>query len=229
MPEEGADYRHATHIVFTCGHLSSYHRHDDDTAFTLYAFGRDWLIDSGLYLHESKDTYRQYVRAALAHNVSQPLGARVHRASADNETVLSAQPRDGGGYVVTGKTSMFEGYTYERRLSILSPTRLEIEDKIRSAQHGVSQYASCFQVPADLSIERKSDSVICSGDAGVMEIRLERGELEDIVVRTGENEPQPYGWVSWTYGKLEPCHHVMFKFADGEALDAAFSIALSRN
>ncbi|WP_429166378.1 heparinase II/III domain-containing protein [Aeromonas rivipollensis] len=57
------------HIIIKSGCLSQYHHQQDEGNILLYAYGTDWLIDSGLYNYNHKDTIRRYMRSRYAHNV----------------------------------------------------------------------------------------------------------------------------------------------------------------
>lgn len=67
-PENGS-WKNMFHIVVTAGILSGYHSHCDDGSFVVYAFGEDWIIDSGMYNHNQKDSIRRYMRSRAAHNI----------------------------------------------------------------------------------------------------------------------------------------------------------------
>ncbi|PQZ64940.1 hypothetical protein CQ050_18030 [Achromobacter sp. MYb9] len=64
------DNRRALHGIFKAGALSSYHRQEDEGNLVVYAFGEDWLIDSGMYNYNHGDPIRKYVRSRFAHNVA---------------------------------------------------------------------------------------------------------------------------------------------------------------
>lgn len=68
------DSRRGDHIslLFDCGELGygsiAAHGHADALAFTLRAFGRDVLVDSGTYDYFSFPEWRRYFRSTAAHN-----------------------------------------------------------------------------------------------------------------------------------------------------------------
>jgi hypothetical protein len=51
------------------GSLARYHYHQDEGHLLLFAFGEDWLIDSGFYNYDEKAVMRRYMRSRAAHNV----------------------------------------------------------------------------------------------------------------------------------------------------------------
>ncbi|ECQ7396360.1 hypothetical protein FW580_05195 [Campylobacter coli] len=63
------EFNQAIQLVCKAGCLSQYHHHQDEGHINLYAFGEDWLIDSGLYSHNISDPIRKYMRSRMAHNI----------------------------------------------------------------------------------------------------------------------------------------------------------------
>jgi hypothetical protein len=59
-------------VVFDCGPLGlgsiAAHGHADSLSFMLYAHEREFLIDSGTYIFEAENPYRNYFRSTAAHN-----------------------------------------------------------------------------------------------------------------------------------------------------------------
>jgi hypothetical protein len=56
-----------TYLSFRAGRLLHNHKHADDLSFTLYAHGRDILVDAGTFTYQPGD-YRRYFVSAAAHN-----------------------------------------------------------------------------------------------------------------------------------------------------------------
>lgn len=63
------NFTDSMHLIFKAGCLSQYHHQQDENNFVLYAFGEDWIIDSGLYNYINKDPIRHYARRRQAHNI----------------------------------------------------------------------------------------------------------------------------------------------------------------
>ncbi|MCV3345715.1 heparinase II/III family protein [Campylobacter lari] len=62
-------FNQSIQLVCKVGCLSRYHHQQDEGHVNLYAFGEDWLIDSGLYNHNNTDPIRKYMRSRMAHNI----------------------------------------------------------------------------------------------------------------------------------------------------------------
>jgi len=56
-------------FIFKCGHLSNYHRHDDDLMVYLNVAGNTVLSDGGLGAHAEKDARRMFLRSVYAHSL----------------------------------------------------------------------------------------------------------------------------------------------------------------
>lgn len=63
------DAQNVMHFVVKGGALGRFHYHQDEGTLLLYAFGEDWLIDSGMYSYNNDDCMRTYMRSRRAHNV----------------------------------------------------------------------------------------------------------------------------------------------------------------
>lgn len=60
------------HLVFKNGHLSDYHRHNDDLSIHLAIGGRVIFGDAGAYSHNAKDVGRRVARSAFGHTTFFP-------------------------------------------------------------------------------------------------------------------------------------------------------------
>jgi Heparinase II/III-like protein/Heparinase II/III N-terminus len=233
-PEGEIDYRRVMHLVMKCGLKSTYHRHDDDNSITLHALGRDWLIDSGLFLHEAADKRRIYVRSPAAHTVSMPLGASTRRQPFGEPDafwgVRESEAGEGVLHAVTGTSRMFVNHTYDRRLDIMSATAFRLHDRIVSHEPSPRVVASCFQVPADLvlvSCDDASEVVFEDGEGRRFTIRKSAGPDTSLDVVCGQDGDELRGWTSPRYNVLEPCHHVRFRTIDSaETTELSFILQL---
>lgn len=61
------------HLVFKNGHLSDYHRHNDDLSIHLTKGNTVIFGDGGLYSHNQADIGRQYAKSAWAHSTTFPV------------------------------------------------------------------------------------------------------------------------------------------------------------
>ena len=57
------------HLSFTCNNLSSIHYHKDELSFSLFGYGSEIIVDSGLYNYNYSDPLNKYRYSAFGHNV----------------------------------------------------------------------------------------------------------------------------------------------------------------
>ncbi|MCT7378210.1 heparinase II/III domain-containing protein [Chelativorans salis] len=116
------------HLTFKCGHLSHYHRHDDDLSIHLAFEDQIVFGDAGLGHYDEKDAQRIAVRSPKGHTTVFPLGT----AAARKPERLSQLPtlrlvdRD----TIEGETSMYGGRLCRIvDLSCLRQGRITIRDR----------------------------------------------------------------------------------------------------
>lgn len=66
---ENSDWNNTIQLTIKGGSVGGWHYHQDEGSILLYAFGEDWLIDSGMYSFNQGDSIRRYMRSRRAHNV----------------------------------------------------------------------------------------------------------------------------------------------------------------
>lgn len=198
------------HLVLKSGHLSEYHRHDDDNSFVVHAGGRDWLIDSGLYRHDETDPLRKYVRSAAAHNLTQPVPNVCERRP------VSEPPRVSGvahsdHVKISATSSMFRGWQYSRSIEFRIGASLLIVDTLHPTDDEKlsSEFESIFNIPADLTPNRIMNGwEFTSSEMVVMRITGPEGSRCSL-----EHASAPdarHGWTSPHYRELHPCHRLIF-------------------
>lgn len=196
--------RERPHIVFKCGFLSRYHRHDDDNSFVLNALGEDWLIDGGLYIHDHGVPEREYMRSALAHNILMPVGVSALRKPADGgiSSLVDSCLDDENAYVI-GRTKMFPGFEVERKLSYAGDLRLEVFDSCIAESPDQGSYLQFWHVPSvhDVDVTERGFTVLSkTGNS------MRASFSGDCMVRVSLASAADGAMGLWspTYGKLEP-------------------------
>lgn len=211
----GVEFRQAMHLVFKAGALSNYHRQQDDGSLVLYAFGEDWLIDSGLYNYDEKSPIRQYMRARAAHNVwvldrqesrlKEP--ATAWRIIDSNES--------GPTPFVQAESRAYEGVRMVRRLSMFRKHGFHVHDVIASLDGQAVSGKSLWHVPLDKEVRivgptevlirsrtsRHQLRIRIQGDAP-SEVRTYRGQstarvLSAISTKTGQSADSQVIWVTY--------------------------------
>lgn len=235
----GADFARAVHIVFKSGFLSTYHRHDDDLAFSLFAFGAEWIIDGGLWKHQPKDPMRIYLRSAAAHSLSAPLGVEASRDLdlVGSKSRIVSHETDGLRSTVTGESGMFVGFHSQRRLTYdRSRHTLRLDDSISpvedramemvasSLREGRETFVTRFLVPGDkkVTILPEFGMATITGRGRTLTITMAIVPVRMRLTK-GVAKPRPFGWRSVQAGKIEPAWTIEF-FHATSSLDTSFAL-----
>lgn len=241
MADHARSFPTSLHLVFKCGFKSTYHRHDDDLSFVLWAFGEDWLIDGGLYKHAPQDPLRIYVRSADAHNLSIPIGARATRdlRHVTPDWGIHDHSDDGVVFRLSASSSMFRGFTSRRELMLdRSGLRLNLRDSISCTSDALrdqlldlthkdaTTYLTRFICPSDkqIRIDHTDQSAHIVGKRHVLSIRC-IGNATKIVNIAGRQKPTPYALTSARPGVMETAQAVEFHHSC-VTLDAGFELQL---
>lgn len=204
------------YLAIKSGFLNTYHRHDDDNNFVLFAHGEDWLIDGGIYKYQEDDEFRIYLRSSLAHNIVTPLGVPVSR------TIPPVG--SGNGFrrwrTVNGVTElhirslMYEGLIYDRTLRLdRRAETIELEDRIAGADKTPRDYEFRLHFPLERTL-----SVVPGGALRVVSHKSKRclivepqgQQFDSVTTHTGRAEPPLAGWTSPTLGELTEAHTAVF-------------------
>jgi len=213
------------HLVFKCGFLSNYHRHDDDLNFTLFAYGEEWFTDGGEYKHMPKDPYRIYFRSAESHNISMPYGVRAHRnLIKSKETGIKDYTTEEGISNVSAKSYMFDGYINSRTLKYdRNNNNILIHDKCvvlsDTSQSRMKQrvdnkwttYVTKFLIPKDkrIVVNNENKSIFIYGQKKVLKITTKNFNGRISLVKA-KNKPLIRGWISKSSGVLEEAYSLEF-------------------
>lgn len=238
---EKHEFEKRTHIIFKCGFLSNYHRHDDDLSFTLFSDNEEWLIDGGEYKHDPKDPYRIYFRGPDSHNISKPYNLRAHRILEDSkETGIKKYFSFDETSVVEAKSFMFRDFENCRKFSYDRRTNsIRLEDKCVSSTKKSKQmvlqklaknyttYVTKFQIPKDkqLNIDSLNKKVEIIGKNKILTIEAPQFK-GNIKLIKGQKEPVIQGWKSIKSGILEECYTLEY-YHKTEELNQVFKLMFS--
>jgi hypothetical protein len=185
----GAEFSQAMHLVFKAGALSNYHRQQDDGSIVLYAFGEDWIIDSGLYNYDQKSAVRQYMRSRAAHNVWLVDRPPTLAQPPEFNWRIIASGEGGPVPYVHAESGAYEGLRMVRRLSLVRRHGFRVDDVLACADGTPFKGESLWHLPADKEVDvlgpreilvrsRQSKHrlrIRMQGDAPA-ELRLRRGQ-----------------------------------------------------
>lgn len=228
--DENALTADARHLVFRCGRLSDYHRHDDDLSLTLW-WGSDWLLDGGAYAYTEGHPVRKYLRSKWGHNV----------VVVDEGSYEWPRPGAGAsgrlvqvgdcvaGAVVKGETESYPGLSAIRELAVeRDGMRFEVTDRLVACEgsSGRRKFISLWHVPADrtVSVEGQSVRIYDSTFMREMLIRNLGADFDHIgvlnVFPNGENPVR-----SRELNKFEQCQVIVFE-RSGERFESRLAFEL---
>lgn len=212
------------HLVFKCGFLSHYHRQDDDNNIVLFAFGEEWLTDGGLYLHDHSDLQREHFRSHFAHNIMSPIGAKAERRYCpEPRPQIIDYSNERKNAWVAGRTSMFKGYSYLRKVAYNGGAYFHVEDNIESNTNSECSYESYWHFPNDKTIDICGNVVTISSSRSNTRLvfNISSDDIQSIEEVDLKLQPQ-FGWRSAEYGKLEPCKVIRLLFRQSARTHASY-------
>jgi len=238
---EQKEFEKSTHIVFKCGFLSNYHRHDDDLHFVLFSDNEEWFIDGGEYKHAPKDPFRIYFRSADSHNLSKPYNLRAHRILEKSKlTRIKSYSHENAMSTIEAESYMFKGFKNTRKLSYdRNDNKIELhdictpitKDSLSIIQEKYSKnfstYITKFQLPLDKNvvIDANQKKVIITGKTKVLTIKAKdfKGNIKLV---KGQKEPSIQGWRSQKSNQLTRAYTIEF-YHKTLKLDQVFIIKFS--
>ncbi|WP_187471152.1 heparinase II/III domain-containing protein [Luteimonas viscosa] len=210
----------AFHLVFRCGRMSGYHRHDDDLSLTFW-WGTDWFIDGGAYAYVEDHPVRRYLRSKWGHNVvvvdDGDYGwARPGAGAAGGMTRLAGDPGRPGA---RGETQSYPGLRAIRDV-VMGQDRLrfEVRDELSLQEpDGRSRkFLSLWHVPADKTIRIDGQSVTITDRSFQREVVIRNAgtEFDDIRVIDAWPSGQEVVW-SRELNRTERCQVLVFERSGG--------------
>ncbi|WP_429041712.1 heparinase II/III domain-containing protein [Aeromonas veronii] len=161
--KDSLDFDKTTQLIFKCGFLSTYHRHDDDLNFTLFAKGEDWIVDGGIYSYDESCKERKYIRSVFSHNVPTIYNTDVRRKLSDS-IISSSHMRefnfDCSSPWVKASSSIHHGYVISRKIIQLNPNLYRFEDHIESENDSSFDVATLFHVPCNKNVHINGNQII---------------------------------------------------------------------
>lgn len=170
------DWDNHVHIIMKSGFLSNYHRQDDDLNILIYAFGEDWLIDSGMFNHNKKDPIRKYMRSNLAHNVPIVSNCEVLRKNDRPDFCTLRLIEDFSSELsLEGSTKMYKGGEVKRRVFVKNSLNYKIVDTFDG--FGENEKYCIFHFPIEKEITIYNDFVVVRGRNKKMVFKNSLGTL----------------------------------------------------
>lgn len=199
------EFNQAIQLVCKVGCLSRYHHQQDEGHINLYAFGEDWLIDSGLYNHNNTDPIRKYMRSRMAHNI--PLISNANYDIDFNHRLNAWKVLDYSTDKIRPwckiELKVLRNVIYYRTISMnFLDNSFDIEDEI-IMEDGLERDVTMqwhISLDKDIAID-KHDSVLIQGKNHMLKLSiseipdkifLQKGIVKDRVVSVASLKPNLY-------------------------------------
>jgi hypothetical protein len=195
------------HMVVKCGHLSDYHRQDDDGSFVLMAYGEDWIVDGGLYMHNHKDITRVYMRSNRAHNSCiinnvTPIRSKNKLPKSPSLKLTKKKNKE----TLKSVTHMYPGFILDRCINVENNI-ISIQDCVKKSESNKNstelEKSIFFHVPTDKHIEISDDKIILSSKNSGIKLEIKVNSLGGFEVLKQENTSENRQVYSKIVGKLE--------------------------
>ena len=201
------NFTDSMHLIFKAGCLSQYHHQQDENNFVLYAFGEDWLIDSGLYNYINKDPIRYYARRRQAHNIPVISNTNYDHENFNhriNNWSIYDYSEDNNNPYVAAKNRVLITVEHDRKILFDANNRnLLIQDKVISINEENRDITFLFHLPNDKKIEilkeevsitssRSDTKLLLSFSVKPDSIIIEKGIVKDSVKSVVSNISRKY-------------------------------------
>lgn len=214
--DENVAFDQSLHLVLKSGFLSTYHRHDDDTHFVLFAQGSEWLIDGGMYNYQEKDPKRVFVRSAQSHNLVVLPGIPIHRDPELGRNSSGVEElSDDDSVRIRAYTEMYEGFKIERMIERVEATKFIIHDRIEAKDsevkipHG-SHVRFHFPVHFEIEVINSQSAIVTRKDGCRMILSGLKGVM-GISHHVGTVGGEIQSWRSTQYGSGEDAQVLCFE------------------
>lgn len=166
---DSVSFHDTTHLVFKCGFLSTYHRHDDDLNFTLFAKGEEWIVDGGIFSYDENSTERKYIRSVFSHNIPTVYNTRIQRALKQEileSTGICGYDLNTSNPWVEASSNMHDGYVFTRRITQLAPCKFYFEDSVVNKHENCTCFSILFHTPSDKQVTIIHNKITIQSNSG---------------------------------------------------------------
>lgn len=218
-------YEQSIHIVFKCGFLSHYHRHDDDNNVLIFGYGEEWLTEGGLYKHSSEDPQRIHMRSHYAHNLMFPVGIDpIRDRNIFPTTGIVDYSLGPDSARVKGETRMFPGYVYSRELTYKGNSVLYLNDILLKVSNNQTYIADqLWHIPYDKKIEILGNKIKIKSQCSPCYLVVSVESKQFISIEEVDPDKNPYFcWRSTQYNVLEPIKVIRVRYAfEGKSISSS--------
>lgn len=190
----------AVHLTLTAAFNSTIHKHRDDLALAIFAYGHDWLVDTGVFTYEAKHPYFEFGRSAAAHNVLRPIGLDEYAIDSHDPSKLRIEAYTLGSEYdhVRATSRLWPDVCLERQVLFIKPNVIQVIDRARGRRS--LPYEQNWHFAPDAKIETDERTLTIAQGAGRMLVEL--ADTPKLV--SGQETPKPQGWYFPAYRQKVP-------------------------
>lgn len=205
------------HLIFKAGCLSQYHHQQDENNFVLYAFGEDWIIDSGLYNYINQDPIRHYIRRRQAHNI--PIISNTSYNYTDFHHRVGSWSiydynEDNLSPYVSARNTALDSILHSRTIRcIYANNEIIIEDNVSCLDHTSRTVTFLMHIPIDKRIDIFEDTIKISSHKTGKAMIISLSEKPNLLqVRKGLSGNKVHSIVSYTSGSYKESQVIRLTF-----------------
>lgn len=193
---EGVDKRDKHfHLIFKCGHLSDYHRHDDDLLIHLFYDNEVVFGDGGIGFYQESDYKRVLLRSSCSHSTVIPQNKTAIRKCAQLERLPS---------IIRHSEYIYEGISY------LYGVKVSRTLDVSKIEHGIIQITDQVDNPSLFSVNwytpcpritrYSKNKFIFSSCTSEVSVSIDRESCKDIFLKFGISDD---AIISEKYGEFK--------------------------
>lgn len=176
--KDNAHWNEMGQFIIKGGALSSWHYHRDEGSILLFAFGEDWLIDSGMYNHNKCDPIRLYMRSANAHNVAIIQGStykKINNGLFSSWRMKNKMSRN--AYEVEIVLKILNNIKQIRKIAInLEDLSFTVRDSFHFSNKDSQEVFLNWHISSDKKIERQGEIARIYGKEKMLELSASHSE-----------------------------------------------------
>lgn len=227
------------YVSIICGCRGKAHKHVDDTAITIRYQNFDIVIDGGSYNYDAKNPYRQCLQSNFGHSgiFLTSIDAMTPSEYLKTEPVAKIKEwvEDSSGVSVTTEITFKQwGATLQRKIKVLWPNRIFIQDRVEIEKgYDPMTARQSWLLGRKMKIrsvdeESEKEQFIVENEFISAKFEFDHPHNNDSWTEfyCGATKPKARGWCSEKFGKIMPTMELS-KYATGTIMDFNVEIVIN--
>lgn len=231
---ERSDFAQTFQLILKAGCLSRYHHQQDEGNIVLYAYGEDWLIDSGLYNYVNRDPIRKYMRGREAHNIPVIAGSLYHKDFSHRiENWQLDYEQESENLSLFCENNVLQGITHKREIHIPQSAKGKISfsviDDMTMAVKSPQNITFYWHFPADKVINIMHDNALTIEGTSGANMTIKFTPLpESITLEKGIVNGSVVSCISHKFGEYEQSKLIKVTYTANSALSVCTAFTLEK-